>query len=108
VDSDRIFCRGWHRDADGKRNAVRAVLPAAEHPSPASLDCLTREYDLKDELEGAWALLPLEPASEHGRTMLLLKDPGGEPLERLLGAPELVLVSGCSGIGKSAVVNELH
>ena len=41
---------------------------------------------MKDELDGAWAARPLELGDE-GRTMLVLEDPGGEPLERLLGAP---------------------
>ena len=73
--------RRWHR------LAVLAVLPAAEHPPPASLARLAHEYGLKDELDGAWAVRPLELVRERGRTMLVLEDPGGEPLERLLGAP---------------------
>src|SRR6266481_6162410 len=85
-DGERVFCRG-ESHADGYRTAVLAVLPAAEHPTPATLDRLAREYGLKDELDGAWALRPLELLRERGRTMLVLEDPGGEPLGRLLGAP---------------------
>ena len=73
--------------ADGDRDAVLAVSPAGGHPSPATLDRLAHEYDLKDELDGAWAARPLELVRERGRTMLVLEDPGGEPLDRLLGAP---------------------
>jgi serine/threonine protein kinase len=36
-------------------------------------------------LDDAWAARPLELVRERGRTMLVLKDPGGEPLHRLLG-----------------------
>ena len=86
-DGERVFCRGWRLDADGNRSAVLAVLPAAEHPPPASLARLAHEYGLKDELDGAWAVRPLELGRERGRTMLVLEDPGGEPLERLLRAP---------------------
>jgi serine/threonine protein kinase len=82
-----VFCRGWRLDADGNRSAVLAVLSAAEHPPLASLARLAHEYGLKDELDGAWAVRPLELTREHGRTMLVLEDPGGEPLERLLRAP---------------------
>jgi serine/threonine protein kinase len=64
-----------------------AVLPAAEHPTPATLDRLAREYDLKDELDGAWAARPIELVRDRGRTMLVLEDTGSEPLHRLLGAP---------------------
>jgi PAS domain S-box-containing protein len=84
-DGDRIFCRGQRRSADG--DTVLAVLPATEHPTPASLDRLAHEYGLKEELNGAWAVRPLELVRERGRTMLLLEDPGSEPLGRLLGAP---------------------
>ena len=45
------------------------------------------EYELKDELDGAWAVRPLELVRDRGRTMLVLEDPGGEPLAGLLGAP---------------------
>src|SRR5262249_13801650 len=58
-----------------------------DHPSRSSLDRLTHEYALKDELDGAWAARPLDFVRDAGRTMLVLEDAGGEPLDRLLGAP---------------------
>src|SRR5258705_744197 len=85
-DGERVFCRG-QRHANGHRAAILAVLPAAEHPTPATLDRLAREYGLKDELEGAWAVRPLELVRDRGRTMLLLAATCGEPLSRLLGLP---------------------
>jgi len=66
---------------------VLVVLTAEQRPLPASLDRLAREYELKDELDGAWAARPLALAREGGRPALLLEDSGGEPLERLIGAP---------------------
>src|SRR4051794_27844255 len=86
-DAERVFCRRWRNDADGNRNAVLAVLPAAEHPSPGSLNRLAHEYELRNELDGAWAVRPLELVRDRGRTMLVLEDPGGEPLDRHLGPP---------------------
>src|SRR5712671_2169297 len=86
-DGERVFCRGWRLGDDGNRNAVLVVLPAAEHPSPSSLNRLAHEYELKDELDGAWAVRPLELVRDGGRTMLVLEDPGGEPLDGLLGGP---------------------
>jgi len=85
-DGDRVFCREAS-PADSDRTAVLAVLPAAEHPTPATLDRLAHEYSLKDELDRAWAVRPLQLVRERGRTMLVLEDSGGEPLERLLGRP---------------------
>src|SRR5262245_62909382 len=85
-DGERLFCRGWRLDDEGRR-AVLLVMPAAAQPSRASLDHLTHEYELKDELDGAWAVRPLDLVRDAGRTMLVLDDVGGEPLDRLLGAP---------------------
>jgi PAS domain S-box-containing protein len=86
-DGERVICRGWCQHADGRRLAVLAVAPAVEHPPPATLDRLAHEYGLKDELDGAWAVRPLELIRERGRTMLVLEDPGGELLEGQLGQP---------------------
>jgi len=47
----------------------------------------SHEFELKDELDGAWAARPLELVREHGRPIMVLEDPGGEPLDRLLGLP---------------------
>ena len=86
-DGERVFCRGWRADGDGRRSYVLAVLAAAERPPPAILDRLTHEYELRDDLDAEWAARPLALTREGGRTVLLLEDPGGEPLERLIGGP---------------------
>jgi PAS domain S-box-containing protein len=86
-DEGILLCRACREGADGKRTAVLAALPAAEHPTPQSLDRLAHEYRLKDELDGAWAVKPLELLREPSRTILVLEDPGGEPLSWLVGAP---------------------
>ena len=83
-DGDRVFRRGWRLGDDGKRSAVLVVTPAAEHPSPSTLDRLAHEYELRDELDGAWAARPLALSREGSRITLLVEDPGGEPLERLI------------------------
>src|SRR3981189_2635015 len=85
-DGERVFGRG-ESHADGDRAAVLAVLPAAEHPTPATLDRLAREYGLKDELDRAGAVRPLELIRDRGRIMLVLEDTVSEPLHRLLGPP---------------------
>src|SRR5262245_42841719 len=82
---DRILCRGWR--ADGGGGAVLAVFPAAEHPAPACLERLAHEYGLKDELDSAWAVRPLELVREPSQAVLVLEDPGGEPLDRWVGKP---------------------
>src|SRR6201991_2086211 len=86
-DGERVFSRGWRLDDSGNRLAVLLVAPAADHPSRSRLDRLTHEYELKDELDRAWAALPLALMRDAGQTVLVLDDPGGEPLDRLLGEP---------------------
>src|SRR5215472_8899289 len=83
-DGERVFCRSWRTGHDGNRSAVLVVLPAAAHPSRSSLDRLAHEFALKDELDAAWAVRPLDLVRDASRTMLVLEDAGGEPLERLL------------------------
>jgi serine/threonine protein kinase len=107
-DGERVFCRGWRLGDDGNRNAVLVVLPAAEHPSPSSLDRLAHEYELKDELDGAWAVRPLELVRDGGRTMLVLEDPGGEPLDGLLGRPMEVERFLRLAIGIAVALGKLH
>jgi PAS domain S-box-containing protein len=86
-DGDRAFFRLRRSGTDGKVRSVLAVRPVAERPHPTVTDRLTHEYGLRDELDSAWALRPLELVSEGGRSMLVLEDSGGEPLERQLHAP---------------------
>src|SRR5215510_820914 len=106
-DGERVFRRGWRLDDNGKR-AVLLVMPAADQPSRSSLDRLTHEYELKDELDGAWAVRPLDLVHDAGRTMLVLEDAGGEPLDRLLGAPMEVGDFLRLAIGIAAAVGKLH
>ncbi|MGA7804931.1 ATP-binding protein, partial [Bradyrhizobium sp.] len=86
IDGERIFYR-VKRPAGGDLPDVLIVVPAAEHPLPATLDRLAHEFGLRNELDRAWACRPIELVRESGRTMLVLEDPGGEPLERLLNGP---------------------
>ena len=85
-DGERVFCRG-ESHAEGYPAAVLVVLPAAEHPTPATLDRLAYEYGLKDELDGPWAVRPLAFVRERGQSMLVLEDTRSEPLDRWFGAP---------------------
>jgi PAS domain S-box-containing protein len=105
---ETLICRGWRLGDDGERRAVLVVLPAAEHPSPAILDRLTHEYGLRDELDGRWAVKPLELVRDGGRAMLVLEDEGGEPLHRSLGAPMEVGRFLRLAIGIAVALRALH
>src|ERR1700744_753066 len=86
-DSERVLRRGWRVDTAGHRSAVLLISPAIAQPSPATLDRLAHECRLKDELDGAWAVRPLELRRASGQAVLVLEDPGGEPLDQVCGTP---------------------
>jgi PAS domain S-box-containing protein len=105
-DAERVFCRGTSHADD--TTLVMAVLPATEHPAPAVLNRLAHEYELRDELDAGWAARPLELVRERGQTALFLQDPGGEPLDRLIGSPmRLELFLRLAG-ALSTAVGRLH
>jgi serine/threonine protein kinase len=87
-DGERRFCRVWRNGTDGARHECVAVVPVAEHPTPGSVSRLTCEYALRDHLDAAWSLRPLELVRERGRTVLVLEYHGGAPLDRLI-APHM-------------------
>src|SRR5947209_19641483 len=68
----------------GNPSPLLVVAPSAEQPLPQSLRRLEHEYSLAAELEPAWAAKPLALTRHEGRTILVLADPGGEPLDRVL------------------------
>jgi len=107
-DGERLFCRRWRMYASGGGQAVLVVRPVAEHPTPGSLNRLTHEYQLKEHLDDAWAARPLELVRERGQTTLVLKDPGGEPLDRLIGPPMEIGTFLRLAVAVSAVLGRLH
>jgi PAS domain S-box-containing protein len=107
-DGELVFCRRRGAGANGDQKSVLALLPAAEHTTPGSLNRLTHEYGLKDDLDSAWAVRPLELVRERGQTMLVLEDPGGEPLDRLLGRPMEMARFLRIAAGLSAALRQLH
>src|SRR5260370_25270569 len=78
---DFILYRGRQ---PGHPSPVLVVALAADRPSPQGLRRLEHEYSLAGELDSAWAAIPLALTRHEGRTILVLKDPAGEPLERIL------------------------
>ncbi|WFU45486.1 AAA family ATPase (plasmid) [Bradyrhizobium sp. CB82] len=107
-DGERSCRRGWRVDEEGKRRAVLLVAPTADYPSRACLDRFTHEYELKDELDRAWAVRPLDLVRDAGQTLLVLEDEGGEPVDRLLGVPMEIGRFLRLAIAISVAVGRLH
>ena len=67
-----------------KPSPVLLLAPVSTRPALESLRKIEHEYSLKDELDPAWAVRPLALSQQHRQTTLVLEDPGGETLDRLL------------------------
>ncbi|MET4279460.1 MULTISPECIES: AAA family ATPase [unclassified Bradyrhizobium] len=63
------------------------LLVAAEEISHDCVERLQHEYALKAELDAGWAARPVALTRYNDRIVLVLEDPGGAPLDRLLGRP---------------------
>ena len=106
-EGQRVFRRGLAPDGQGGLVPVLVVFPV-EPAAPAIVDGFDHEHGLMDTLDGAWAVRPLALVREEGRSILVLEDPGGEPLERLLGAPMEVGSFVRHAIGISTALQKLH
>jgi predicted ATPase/signal transduction histidine kinase/CheY-like chemotaxis protein len=74
-----------HRGCSGDRAPV--LLASAKDGSLASLKRLEHEYALRADLDSSWAARPVALSRYNDRWTLVLEDPGGEPLDRLLEGP---------------------
>src|SRR5713101_571435 len=79
--ADFTLYRGRQR---GNPSPVLVVALTAEQPSPKGLRRLEHEYSLAAELDPEWAAKPLALTRHEGRTILILTDPGGKPLDLVL------------------------
>src|SRR5258708_27648852 len=85
-DEEFILYRGQHRrQADAP--SVLLLAPVSTRPTPESLKRMEHEYSFRAELDLAWAVRPLALSQHNEQTMLVLEDPGGEPLDRLIQGP---------------------
>src|ERR1700733_12106946 len=96
----------------GNPSPVLVVALTAEQPSPQGLRRLEHEYSLVGELDPAWAAKPLALTRHEGRTILVLQDPGGEPLDLVLerdqGRPlDLTRVLHIA-VGLAAALGQVH
>lgn len=72
---------------DSDARPVFVLSPILDHPPLSIIERLEKEFALKAELDDAWAVRPLELVRQEGKVALVLDDPGGLPLDRLVGRP---------------------
>jgi PAS domain S-box-containing protein len=104
-----VLCRARIRTATRPHPpSVLLLMLRSEHPRQESVRMLGHEHSLRAELDPAWAVLPVELTQHEGRTVLVLEDPGGEPLTQLVGTPMEMGQFLRVAISLSAAVRQLH
>ena len=104
-DAEFVLSRGVR---EGELSPILVVAPASTQPASASLARLEHYHELRDELDPAWAARPLRLVRHRGQTTLVLEDPGGEPLARLLGQPWEIAAFLRVAVGLAAALGQLH
>jgi len=104
-DAEFILYRG-RREDDGSR--ILLAAPVEEHPRPESMKLLEHAYTFKEELDAAWAARPIAIARYWDRPVLVMEDPGGVPLDQLLGQPLDTELSLRLGVSLSKAIDQLH
>jgi len=95
-------------ESEASCSRVLVLSPLTEHPRPESLKRLEHECSLREALSPAWAARPIAIARYWNRTVLVLEDPGGMPLDQLVGQP-LELTSWLHlAIGLTTTIDQLH
>jgi PAS domain S-box-containing protein len=105
VNGEFILDRG--RRPDGG-DSILVLRPEHTHTEEANCQRLEHEYVLASELDAAWATCPLALKRHRGRPVLVLSDPGGTPLDCLLGEPLEVERFLTVAIGLAAALGQAH
>ena len=89
-------------------SAILVLAPVSKYPALGTLERLEHEYSLRDELGPGWAVRPLALNHHEGRMVLVLEDPGGTPLHRLVGQPMELSQFLRIAVGLITAVGRLH
>jgi serine/threonine protein kinase len=87
---------------------ILVLSPVAEYPAPETLKRLEHEYSLREELDPTWIARPMAMAHHWNRSVLVLEDPGGSPLDQLLGQPLEIAFSLRLAVSASRAIAHLH
>jgi serine/threonine protein kinase len=97
-----------HRGVSDRLESILLLACSDEYPWPRSLQRLEHEHALRAELDAEWAARPVELVRREDRLTLVLEDPGGEPLERMLGHPMDITQFLRIAVPLAAVVGRVH
>src|SRR5260370_23540404 len=113
-DDEFVLQRCEHSNQPGLPS-VLLLAPASTRPTVETLRKLQHASRLRDQLDSAWAVRPLTLAQHRGNPALVLEDPGGETLDRLLAGPmeikqfvrlAICLANALTGLHKSGLIHK--
>jgi len=108
-DEEFILYRGQHRSQkDAGPPSILLLAPVSTRPAPETLKKIEHEYSFRSELDATWAVRPLALSQYEGRTVLVLENPGGEPLNRLIQGPMEMRQFLRFAIGLATTLSQLH
>src|SRR5580704_11411417 len=105
-DQEFILYRAHANTAEMR--SILLLTPASMRPRLESLKKLEHEYSLRRDFDSAWAVRPIALSQWNGREALVLEDPGGEFLHRLIGAPMETRQFLRIAVGLSSALGQLH
>jgi len=104
-DEEFILYRGR---SQGDPSGVFVLSPVLQYPRSESLKRLEHQYSFRERLDSRWAARPIAIARHWDRSVLVLEDPGGVPLDQLLSRPLDVAFFLRLAISLSTAINHLH
>ncbi|AKU95027.1 Signal transduction histidine kinase CheA [Labilithrix luteola] len=84
------------------------LAPSAGEPGLSAIERLEHAYRVRGDLDAAWAARPLELTTSNGRPTLLMEDPGGTLLAKLLGRPWEIEPFLTVAMGLASALRRLH
>ena len=94
--------------SEDNTSQILVLSPGVEYPAPESLKRLDHECSLREVLDPAWSARPIAVVRHADRTVLELEDPGGVPLDELLGSPLDLVIFLRLAVSLSAAIDHLH
>ena len=106
-DEEFILYRGRPRK-QGDIPSVLLLAPVSTRPALDSLKKLEHAYSFRSELEAGWAVRPVALSRYNEQRVLVLEDPGGKPLNRLIQGPMDMTQFLRFAVGLAAALSQLH
>ena len=105
-DEEFALYRGRARHSETR--SVLLLTPGSSRPARESLKKLEHQYSFRGELDPTWAVRPLALSKYKEQQVLVLEDPGGEPLDRVIQGPMEMSQFLRLALGLASALNHLH